>query len=384
MRQPKPVVLAVVAMPPPMNGQSAAAEMLVGGLRARGVHLRILDMSRSMRSMKAWERPLSGLLRALQVSLLACRVFLVAKRVPVRHSVFYIQTGQSTIAILRDGLLLSAAKAVGFPTIAHIHGGGLGRWYDSRGRAHRALGRGVYKRVDVVVVLSESLREMVSNIAPEACVEVIRNGVHSRFAALAMKEASGRTFPDNRRPFTVLFFSNLVDSKGHPVVLEAARLAQERGIDNLHFVIAGRETRDTVVSPHEFVAHHRLKNVENFGPVSSAQEKATLMAKSDILALPTRYPPEGQPIVILEAMMSGLPVIATDQGGIPDTVIDGVTGYIIPQDAEELLRASVSLAQDRGTWERMSTDAAIVARERYSAESHSDAILELVQRTCHR
>ena len=66
---------------------------------------------------------------------------------------------------------------------------------------------------------------------------------------------------------------------------------------------------------------------------------------ADVFCLPSTY--EGQPVAILEAMAYGLPVVATSVAGIPETVVDGETGYVVePEDAAALTAALARLAGD--------------------------------------
>ena len=63
--------------------------------------------------------------------------------------------------------------------------------------------------------------------------------------------------------------------------------------------------------------------------IVGGEQKKELLKKCYIFALPTRYPNEGQPISILEAMGNGMFIITTDHAGIPDIVKDGVNGIVI-------------------------------------------------------
>ena len=67
--------------------------------------------------------------------------------------------------------------------------------------------------------------------------------------------------------------------------------------------------------------------------IVDGEKKRDLLKLCDFFALPTRYPNEGQPISILEAMGSGMFVITTDHAGIPDIVENGVNGIVIPKDS---------------------------------------------------
>ena len=63
----------------------------------------------------------------------------------------------------------------------------------------------------------------------------------------------------------------------------------------------------------------------------------SILARSHIFVLPSNW--EGFPLTILEAMRAGLPVIASDVGGVREAVVDGVTGYLVPRDDVHALAA---------------------------------------------
>ena len=86
--------------------------------------------------------------------------------------------------------------------------------------------------------------------------------------------------------------------------------------------------------------------------------------------LPTRYPNEGQPISILEAMGNGMFIISTDHAGIPDIVEDGINGIVIPKntDAEECFH--MMLNQDEQTIMRVERTNRIQVTEAYSQSDY--------------
>ncbi len=67
----------------------------------------------------------------------------------------------------------------------------------------------------------------------------------------------------------------------------------------------------------------------------------SILARSDIFVLPSNW--EGFPLTVLEAMRAGLPVIASDVGGVREAVVDGVTGYLIPRDDARVLAERLRL-----------------------------------------
>jgi len=91
---------------------------------------------------------------------------------------------------------------------------------------------------------------------------------------------------------------------------------------------------------------------------------APLLAKADLLLLPSSTESFG--LVALEAMASGVPVVASDVGGIPEVVDHGNTGYLAPVgDVEAMSRYAVDLLQDAALHRRMRASAQAVARERF-------------------
>ncbi len=94
---------------------------------------------------------------------------------------------------------------------------------------------------------------------------------------------------------------------------------------------------------------------------------AELMACADLLLLPSASESFG--LVALEAMASGVPVVATRAGGIPEVVEDGVTGHLgAVGDVKAMAEAAVSILADKARWSRMSEAARKVAVERYAAD----------------
>jgi glycosyltransferase involved in cell wall biosynthesis len=96
----------------------------------------------------------------------------------------------------------------------------------------------------------------------------------------------------------------------------------------------------------------------------------------DVFALPSLT--EGLPLVILEAMATGLPVVASDVGGLPDVVAHGVTGFLVPPgDADALRETLAALAAQPARARELGSRGRSVAVARHSLERVSEAYLEL-------
>jgi glycosyltransferase involved in cell wall biosynthesis len=103
----------------------------------------------------------------------------------------------------------------------------------------------------------------------------------------------------------------------------------------------------------------------------------SFLAACDVLVFPT-LPEfgEGFGLAALEAMAAGCPVIATPMGGLPDMVVDGVTGMLVaPGAVDQLAAALVRLAQDAALRTTMGANAAARARREFSADAMVEATL---------
>ena len=104
-------------------------------------------------------------------------------------------------------------------------------------------------------------------------------------------------------------------------------------------------------------------------------EKDVFWKDADIFVFPTYYHNECFPLVILEAMEQGLPVISTNEGGIRDEVKDGKNGFIVkPQDAIALADAIQRLLDDKDARLSMGAEGRRMFKERFIMECFENNI----------
>jgi glycosyltransferase involved in cell wall biosynthesis len=140
--------------------------------------------------------------------------------------------------------------------------------------------------------------------------------------------------------------------KGYPVLLGAAKRLLDQGLP-VRFVAVGRGPQETEIRS----IHARLGLGDRFLLTGFRQDATRVMAAFDLFVLASHY--EGLPLALMEALVLGIPVLATNVGGIPEGVTDGVEGLLVPPSRPDLLAHAIgTLAGDPGLRTRMSEAAA--------------------------
>ena len=112
----------------------------------------------------------------------------------------------------------------------------------------------------------------------------------------------------------------------------------------------------------------RLLGVEDdVSFLGKLESVAPLLAGADVYLLPSQSESFG--LSALEALASGVPVIASRVGGLPEVVRDGETGWLLPiGDVEAMAEAAIALLRDEARWREVSTAAAADARKRFAID----------------
>jgi len=126
----------------------------------------------------------------------------------------------------------------------------------------------------------------------------------------------------NNKNFTVGFLGRLHKQKDLPTLLEAAKIIDKKN-KKIRFLIGGKgqEKEKLLKITNNLNLKHTVKFIDHVNDINS------FFAKIDVFVLSSIV--EGHPLALLEAMASGLPCVATNVGGIPETIINGESGFIV-------------------------------------------------------
>jgi colanic acid/amylovoran biosynthesis glycosyltransferase len=187
---------------------------------------------------------------------------------------------------------------------------------------------------------NRSLIEATAGPSAEGKVEVIHCGVDP--AAFAPTDRT------NHGPLRIVAVGTLHEVKGQIHLIEACRLLAERGIEFTCRFIGDGPDRDALQARIDELG---LGDRVILAGRMTSDAVAAELATSDVLAAPSVPTSggkrEGIPVVLMEAMATGLPVVASRLSGIPELVTDGVSGLLVsPGDDDALAQALATLATD--------------------------------------
>jgi glycosyltransferase involved in cell wall biosynthesis len=223
-------------------------------------------------------------------------------------------------------LIAPDGTALGVPGVVERR---FRRW---KAPLHVALGRLTARLADRVLAPSAATAGEVARDYGVAEVGVLPNVT----GGLPVPPAAD--LPPDLPPGFLLFVGRLRIRKGVEVLLAALDLLRRQGGTAPLLVIAGDGEHRAAL---EAAAARRGLDgtaVRFPGRADAARVRA-LLAAARALVVPSTY--EGMPLVILEAMAAGLPVVASRVSGIPEVVVDGETGWLVPPEDPEALGAAL-------------------------------------------
>jgi glycosyltransferase involved in cell wall biosynthesis len=246
-----------------------------------------------------------------------------------------------------------AARICGVPLIVHTYHGHVFHSYFSpaKTRVFVMIERALGLMTDRIIVLGEGQRNEIASlgVAPLRKLEPIRLGLElgqfldAQSARGGLRRELGL---DDQTPL-IGIVARLVPIKAHELFFEAATHVLKT-LPAARFVIVGDGERRAELE--SLVDHMGLRQAVTF--LGWRRPMLGVYADLDVVALTSRN--EGSPVALIEAMASARPVISTQVGGVPDVVVDGVTGLSVPSgDAGAMGEGILRLLRDRDLADRL-------------------------------
>lgn len=265
--------------------------------------------------------------------------------------------------LLRAGMLTAVARFGGKPVVMHAHGGRIELWLITPGKRYTA--RLALMAADLVIAVSNGAAEALGTALGSERVRLIDNGVDVL--------AYGPAGPIHNPP-RILFAGGLTARKGVIDLLLASELLVKRGVPH-ELLLAGGTPNEGKAAEAEVIQAAATASASFLGP-QTPEAMPELYRSVDLFCLPSWW--EAMPLSVLEAMASGLPVVASRVGNIPSVIKDGVTGHLVPpRQPEKLANALADLLENEGKLRTMGTAARRVAEDRFDLSRTVSALMEM-------
>lgn len=378
--KPKSISFAYV-QPLSFSGQSAASELLIAGLAARGWECRRIPIYPLDRAI------VNPALRYARFVLYMMRTWLGLLRLSFGGAaILNLNLGQSLASFLRVGLPFVCLKLMRrkLKVITSLHGSVFMEWERTAPVAKVFLW--YLRQSHAITVLGQKQREKLIEMGVGSKkIHIVPNTCELELEPEAKVEAK----LSNQDKVNLLHLSLLIESKGYPEFLEALELLSKDSE-------LPCEVEAVLCGPMAFTAYCRRFTNEvtkeewieskirsiceqkdtrvNVTWISGAQgnAKAELFRAAQLFVFPSTFPVEAQPLVLLEAMASGCALITSTVGEIPSTVDESVAILEEEPTAEALARDIKTLLESPAERVRLGLGGVKRMREKYSISAHLD------------
>ncbi len=233
------------------------------------------------------------------------------------------------------------------------------------GRIDRFINKINYKFFKTIpVALSEEVQETICNTykVNKKIVPIVFNG--SDLTKCIVKENY-----EIENTFKILHIGRFAKAKNHAMLIRIFEQLKKE-IPNAELNLIGQG--DLLEDIKKMVNEKKLEKSVKFLGVKN--ECYSNLVAADLFLFPSIY--EGMPMVLIEAMGTGLPIIASKVGGVPDMIKDKHSGILVDLDEQEILKSVIELSNNKEYREKIGKQAVLEA-EKYSSKYMAEKYVEI-------
>jgi glycosyltransferase involved in cell wall biosynthesis len=314
-------ILFILHLPPPVHGSSMVGKYIHDSRIINKIFsTRFINLCTSQSVNEIGKNPLLKITRYLKIL-----VAFIHKIVKFKPDLIYLSITAKGIGFYKDLPIAIIAKIFRKKLVLHYHNKGV------KTHQNKFLDNKLYKLLfkgTKVILLSKLLYDDVKKYVSEENVYYCPNGI----PVLEIEKSDTKV----NQTAELLFLSNLIESKGVLVLLDALKILKEKKID-FHCNFVGGEADISSQKLAQKINELNLQDYVTYHGQQFGNDKYKLFNRSDVFVFPTFYHNECFPLVLLEAMQFNLPLISTYEGAIADIIDDNETGYLVEkQDSVDL------------------------------------------------
>jgi glycosyltransferase involved in cell wall biosynthesis len=324
----KKKILCILQLAPPVHGASMANGYLIKSpLINNHFELEIVNLQFASSVQELKKFTIRKFFKSLGYA-----VTILQKMFQFRPDLVHFTLSTMGFAFYRDAFYVFIIKCFRPAIVYHLHTKGIKK--NIRGHFFKKLiYRFVFKNTESIC-LSENLTKDIEQVSASTPYIVPYGIPVNRLTENGRAEKTG-SIPQ------ILYLGNYIESKGVLVLIDALSLLKERGqVFNARLVGAPADLTMQMLA--DKIREKNLSgSVQATGPLYN-EMKLEEYRNADLFVFPTFYENEAFPLVLLEALQYGLPIISTFEGGIPEMITNNETGLLVESRNAEMLANKIS------------------------------------------
>lgn len=354
-------ILFILHLPPPVHGAAIIGENIKISTKINNLfHTKYLNLSTSKKINEIGKSPFIKFFRYLKILFSTVQLLLT-----FRPDIVYITLSSSGIGFLKDSIIALIAKMFRVKIVYHFHNKGIVKYQN------RVFYNLIYKLIlknSKVILLSKLLYSDVEKYVKLKDVFYCPNGIKDLNEENYVRKSNST--------IKLLFFSNIIKSKGIIDLVEACEILLKKRI-NFICNIVGNEGDLTEKELNSIIISKNLKNHMFYLGKKYDKSKIEIFNESDIFIHPTHN--DCFPLVLLEAMQFNLAIISTNEGAISEIINNNICGLLIPKKNVILLAENIEkLISQTELRNKLGNNARIKFLENYSLEKFEDNFMRIM------
>ena len=322
----KSKILFILHLPPPVHGSSMVGQYIKDSeIINTSFETNYINLSTSKTVNEIGKKPFVKVSR--YVKILFQVIISLIKHNP---KIVYLAITAKGVGFYKDFPIVLITKLFSKKLVLHYHNKGVCK------NQHRPFDNLLYHilfKNTKIILLSERLYEDVSKYVKNEDVFFCPNGIQ-------VINSEEKISPTNNSVPQILFLSNLIASKGVYELLDALKILNDNNV-KFHCNFVGGEGDISLSQLNQKINILNLQEYVTYLGKKYGADKYKIFQLSDIFVFPTFYHNECFPLVLLEAMQFELPIISSNEGGIPDIVKDSETGFIVEKQKPKQLAEKI-------------------------------------------